>query len=66
MRFLPQLPGRRRYGNDVNAESFISYSQNGEDVVLMRALGHLGSGRYIEVGANDPTNDSVTRAFSQE
>ena len=29
----------------------------------MRALGQLDSGRYIEVGANDPTNDSVTRAF---
>lgn len=29
----------------------------------MRALGHLDSGRYIEVGANDPVQDSVTRAF---
>jgi len=29
----------------------------------MRALGFLDNGRYIEVGANDPTNDSVTRAF---
>jgi len=29
----------------------------------MRALGFLDNGRYIEVGANDPTHDSVTRAF---
>ncbi|MET0965043.1 MAG: FkbM family methyltransferase [Nakamurella sp.] len=47
----------------MNAESFVSYSQNGEDVVLMRALGHLDSGHYIEVGANHPTNESVSRAF---
>ncbi len=31
-----------------------SYSQNGEDVVLWRALRGVTGGRYIEVGANDP------------
>src|SRR4051812_11935071 len=60
---LPQLRRGRRYVDVVSAEPFLSFSQNGEDVVLMRALGHLGPGRYIEVGANDPTDDSVTRAF---
>jgi FkbM family methyltransferase len=43
--------------------SFISYAQNREDVVLWRALGHIPAGRYVEVGANHPRTDSVTRAF---
>jgi FkbM family methyltransferase len=43
--------------------TFISYAQNREDVVLFRALGHVPSGRYVEVGANHPTDDSATRAF---
>jgi FkbM family methyltransferase len=42
---------------------FISYAQNREDVVLWRALGHVPAGRYVEVGANDPRIDSITRAF---
>ncbi len=43
--------------------SFITYAQNFEDVMLWRALRHLGKGFYIDVGANDPVLDSVTRAF---
>ncbi|MBO1078870.1 FkbM family methyltransferase [Roseomonas haemaphysalidis] len=43
--------------------SFISYAQNGEDVILWRALGHIESGFYIDVGACDPDELSVTRAF---
>lgn len=43
---------------------FVSYAQNGEDVVLHRALSAVvGQGRYIDVGANEPDEDSVTRAF---
>ena len=42
---------------------FISYAQNYEDVMLWRALGHIRSGYYIDVGANDPVSDSVTKAF---
>jgi FkbM family methyltransferase len=41
----------------------ISYGQNHEDVVLWRALGHIATGRYVEVGANHPRDDSVTRVF---
>lgn len=52
------------YDHDVQADDpFISYAQNREDVVLWRALGHLPTGRYVEVGANHPRDDSVTRAF---
>ncbi|MDD2809711.1 FkbM family methyltransferase [Rhodoferax sp.] len=42
---------------------FISYSQNREDVMLWRALKHVTPGFYVDVGANDPSDDSVTRAF---
>jgi len=42
---------------------FLSYAQNREDVVLWRALGDLAVGRYVEVGANHPQDDSVTKAF---
>ncbi len=44
-------------------QSFLSYAQNGEDVVLWRALHDVVDGCYIEVGANDPTDFSVSRAF---
>ena len=43
--------------------TLVSYAQNREDVVLWRALGHVESGFYIDVGSYDPTEDSVTRAF---
>lgn len=43
--------------------SFVSYAQNFEDVLLWRALGHIGAGFYIDVGANDPVEHSVTKAF---
>lgn len=43
--------------------SFISYAQNQEDVMLYRALKHIPKGFYIDVGANDPVEDSLTKAF---
>jgi FkbM family methyltransferase len=43
--------------------SLISYAQNFEDVMLWRALKHVKNGFYIDVGANDPTHDSVSRIF---
>ncbi len=44
-------------------EGFISFAQHGEDVVLWRALGQRGSCFYVDVGAFDPSYDSVTRAL---
>lgn len=41
----------------------ISYAQNGEDIVFLRALGDQPDGRWIDVGANHPVNDSVTKNF---
>jgi len=43
--------------------TFVSYSQNAEDVLLWRALGHVADGFYIDVGASDPVEHSVTKAF---
>ena len=43
--------------------TIISYAQNFEDVMLWRALGHISSGFYIDVGAHDPELGSVTKAF---
>ena len=43
---------------------FRSHSQNGEDIVLWRALGSISQGTWIDVGANDPVVDSVTKVFS--
>jgi FkbM family methyltransferase len=45
------------------SQTFVSHGQNREDVVLWRALNGVGVGRYVEVGGNDPDNDSISRAF---
>jgi FkbM family methyltransferase len=44
----------------------ISFAQNYEDVMLWRALKDVKNGFYIDVGANDPEIDSVTKAFYLE
>lgn len=41
----------------------VSYAQNYEDIMLWRALKDVGSGFYIDIGANDPVADSVTKLF---
>jgi FkbM family methyltransferase len=43
--------------------TFVSYSQNWEDVMLWRALKHVARGRYVDIGAQDPIVDSVSMAF---
>ncbi|WP_170975747.1 FkbM family methyltransferase [Rhizobium sp. FY34] len=40
-----------------------SYSQNFEDVLLRRALQDIERGFYVDVGAFDPDNHSVTKYF---
>jgi FkbM family methyltransferase len=45
--------------------NIISYAQNFEDVMLWRALGHIEKGFYIDIGAQDPTIDSVSLAFHE-
>lgn len=43
-----------------------SYSQNFEDVVLWRALKRVEHGFYVDVGAQHPVVDSVSRAFYEQ
>ncbi|RCS23545.1 FkbM family methyltransferase [Phyllobacterium salinisoli] len=45
---------------------FISYAQNFEDVILWRALQHVENGFYIDIGAQDPVVDSVSRGFYEK
>ncbi len=42
---------------------FTTYAQNFEDVMLYRALGDVDRGVYIDIGAQDPDIDSVSKAF---
>jgi FkbM family methyltransferase len=42
----------------------ISSAQTGEDVLLFRALGHLAEGFWVDVGAGDPEEHSVTALLS--
>ena len=42
----------------------VSYAQDGEDVLLRRVFPADRSGFYVDVGANDPIQDSVTKHFS--
>ena len=42
---------------------FLSYAQNFEDVMLWRALGHVSNGMYVDIGAQHPRIDSISRAF---
>lgn len=41
----------------------ISYAQNFEDIRLWRAFRDVERGRYLDIGTQDPTDDSVSRLF---
>jgi FkbM family methyltransferase len=53
----------KEYHPSERTEPVVSYAQNGEDIVLLRVLGNIEGGRYVDVGANDPIVDSVTYLF---
>lgn len=46
--------------------SIVSYAQNFEDVMLWRALADVSDGFYIDVGAQHPIVDSVSKAFYEQ
>ena len=43
--------------------TFISYAQNNEDVLLNRIFADVKDGFYIDIGAYDPVEGSVTKSF---
>lgn len=45
---------------------FVSYAQNLEDVILWRALQHIPNGFYVDIGAQDPIEDSVSLGFYEQ
>jgi FkbM family methyltransferase len=47
-------------------EGITSYAQNFEDVMLWRTLGHIQNGFYIDIGAQHPVMDSVSKAFYEK
>jgi FkbM family methyltransferase len=46
--------------------AWISYAQNAEDVRLRRAFAGQSTGFYIDVGANDPVENSITQHFYEK
>lgn len=42
---------------------FISYAQYNEDVILLALLSDVNNGVYVDIGANYPIEDSVTKLF---
>ena len=59
------MPGPREFLRPVESgeRPLISYSQNGEDVRLWRVLRGIRRGFYVDIGAADPTEYSITRLF---
>ncbi|MGC4016767.1 MAG: FkbM family methyltransferase [Luteolibacter sp.] len=50
--------------NDLQATSTISHAQEGEDIALLRRIGHRPNGFFVDVGAHHPSRFSNTLAFS--
>ncbi len=44
----------------------VSYAQNREDVIIEAFFPDVEKGFYVDVGANDPKDDSVTKLFYDE
>lgn len=47
----------------IQSSKMISYAQNFEDVILWRALKDIENGFYLDIGAQDPRDDSVSALF---
>ncbi|NCB03775.1 MAG: FkbM family methyltransferase, partial [Spirochaetia bacterium] len=44
-------------------ERILSYAQDMEDIILWNVLKDVKNGQYVDVGANDPWDISVTQLF---
>lgn len=47
----------------IDPKAIVSYAQYSEDIILLALLYDVKKGFYIDVGANYPTTDSVTKLF---
>lgn len=47
-------------------EKIVTYAQYNEDIILLALLGDIENGFYVDVGANYPTVDSVTKLFYEK
>lgn len=47
----------------IDPKAIISYAQYNEDIILSALLHDVNKGFYVDVGANSPTLDSVTKHF---
>lgn len=50
-------------GNNGMTDRVISYAQNREDIILSTYFHDVEKGFYVDVGANEPAHDSVTKYF---
>ena len=48
---------------DIIDKSTLSYAQNREDLIIHEFFKNLNDGFYVDVGANSPIHDSVTKIF---
>ena len=44
----------------------VSYAQNREDIIINSFFPDIKEGFYVDIGANDPDDDSVTKIFYQK
>jgi len=69
-RQIAELQGRFRVLNCPGSVSqkpvFVTHAQVFEDLILYDVLGDVKDGFYIDVGANSPITDSVTKFFYEE
>ena len=47
----------------IDPKRIITYSQYNEDIILTALLSDIKKGFYVDVGANYPETDSVTKKF---
>jgi FkbM family methyltransferase len=44
----------------------VSYAQNREDIIIAQFFKDINKGFYVDIGANDPVDDSVTKYFYEK
>lgn len=50
----------------VPAKNTVTYAQYNEDIILLALLSDVKNGFYVDIGANYPTIDSVTKLFYEK